>query len=115
MILVSFGVSGIYISFFMIVLAALIARMRGWKPEGSFQLGRWAYPVIFLALAYQVVMLINILLPPGDSSPRALLFNFNWLTLVVVMVIVIIGAVYYLVARPDRKVASSGMSDTPAA
>ncbi len=115
LILVSFGVSGIYISFFMIVLAALIARMRGWKPEGSFQLGRWAYPVIFLALAYQVVMLINILLPSGDSSPRALLFNFNWLTLVVVMVIVIIGAVYYLVARPDRKVASSGMSDTPAA
>jgi amino acid transporter len=111
LILVSFGVSGIYISFFMIVIAALIARLRGWKPEGHFKLGKWAYPVIFLALAYQVFMLINILLPSGDSSPRAVLFNFNWLTLVVVMLIVILGAIYYLIARPAKRVAHSGKTD----
>ena len=37
--LVSFGVSGIYLAFFLTVIAAIVARARGWVPEGSFQLG----------------------------------------------------------------------------
>jgi hypothetical protein len=32
--LVSFGVSGIYLSFLMTVIAAWIVRARGWVPEG---------------------------------------------------------------------------------
>jgi hypothetical protein len=50
-ILVSFATSGIYLSFMMTVVGALIARLRGWRPAG-FSLGRWAYPVYFVALAY---------------------------------------------------------------
>jgi amino acid transporter len=106
-ILVSFGVSGIYLSFFMVVLAALIARLRGWRPEGSFRLGSWAYPVIILALVYQVLMLLNILVPTGLDSPKGALFNYDWLTLVVVVAIVVIGGVYYLVSRPQDRVAAS--------
>ena len=37
--IVSFAAIGIYIAFQMIVLGALIARRRGWKPSGSFTLG----------------------------------------------------------------------------
>ena len=103
-ILVSFGVSGIYLSFFMVVLAALIARLRGWRPEGTFRLGRWAYPIIIGALVYQVLMLLNILVPTGNSSPKAALFNYDWLTLGVVVIIVIIGAIYYLVSRPQDRI-----------
>ena len=40
--LVSFGVSGIYLSFLLTVIGAIIARARGWRPEGAFQLGKWA-------------------------------------------------------------------------
>ena len=40
--LVSFGVSGIYLSFLLTVIGAIVARARGWVPEGSFRLGRWA-------------------------------------------------------------------------
>jgi len=43
--LVSFGVSGIYLSFFLTVLGSFIARQRGWKPSGSFTLGKWGVPV----------------------------------------------------------------------
>ena len=43
--LVSFGVSGIYLSFLLTVIAATIARARGWIPQGAFRLGRWAWPV----------------------------------------------------------------------
>src|SRR5690349_11614612 len=47
--LVSFGVSGIYLSFLLTVIGAIIARARGWQPEGAFQLGRWAWPVLLIA------------------------------------------------------------------
>ena len=41
--LVSFSVSGIYLAFFLTVIAAIVARARGWFPEGSFRLGRWGW------------------------------------------------------------------------
>ncbi len=40
--LVSSGASGIYLSFLMVTVAALIAGLRGWRPEGSFRLGKRA-------------------------------------------------------------------------
>ena len=39
-IIISFAAVGIYISFQMIVLAALIARCKGWRPQGPFSPGR---------------------------------------------------------------------------
>jgi preprotein translocase subunit YajC len=42
--------------------------------------------------------------PSGLSSGRAL-FNLDWITLLVMVVIAVIGAAYFLIARPDRKVA----------
>ena len=44
--LVSFGVSGIYLSFLLTVIGAIVARARGWVPEGAFRLGRWGWPVL---------------------------------------------------------------------
>jgi amino acid transporter len=102
--LVSFGVSGIYVSFLMVTVAALIARMRGWKPAGKFRLGTWAYPVNILAILYGAAMLVNVVLPTGLNSPRSVLFNYDWMTLVVVFVIAVIGALYFLVVRPQRAI-----------
>jgi len=48
-------------------------------------------------------MLVNVLVPTGLGSPRGALFNLDWVTLVVMLVIVIVGAVYFLLARPDRR------------
>lgn len=104
-VLVSFGVSGIYLSFQMVVLASIISRARGWRAEGHFRLGRWAWPVSIGALVWGVVMLINILLPTGLDSPKGALFNYDWMTLTVILVIALIGAIYYVSSRPDRRVA----------
>ncbi|HUY97216.1 MAG TPA: amino acid permease [Verrucomicrobiae bacterium] len=101
--LVSFGVSGIYLSFQMVVLAAIVARLRGWRPSGPFQLGRWEWPVLIGALVYGVLMLLNIVVPTGLTSPKGELFNFDWLTLLVMVLICAIGGVYYLVASPQRR------------
>jgi len=101
--LVSFGVSGIYLSFLLTVIAAFIARRRGWVPEGRFRLGRWGELVTWIAMAYLGLMLINVVLPSGLTSPRAF-FNLDWITLLVMFVIAVVGAAYFFLARPDRGV-----------
>jgi amino acid transporter len=105
--LVSFGVSGIYVSFLMITIAALIARLRGWRATGKFRLGKWAYPVNIIAILYGAAMLVNILVPTGLNSAKSVLFNYDWMTLVVVFVIVVIGAIYFLIWRPQRNITRS--------
>ena len=101
--LVSFGVSGIYLSFLMTVVGAIIARSRGWVPEGKYQIGRWGMLVSVVAAIYLGLMLINIVAPTGLTSPRAF-FNIDWITLVVMIVIALVGAVLFLIVRPDRGV-----------
>lgn len=98
--LVSFGVSGIYLSFLLTVIGAIIARSRGWVPEGPFQLGRLAWPTTIAAAAYLGIMLLNIIAPTGLDSPRGALFNLDWVTLTVMVVIALVGLVAFLVVQP---------------
>lgn len=98
-ILVSFATSGIYLSFQMVLLGALIGRIRGWRPA-SFDLGRWAYPVYIVAMIYGVGLLVNIVLPGALTSAHAEVFNYGWMTLVVMFLILVIGAVVYLAHQP---------------
>ncbi|MFT3865462.1 MAG: APC family permease [Solirubrobacterales bacterium] len=102
--LVSFGVSGIYLSFLLTVIAAIVARTRGWIPEGKFQLGKWAWPVTIGAVAYLGLMFINVVYPSGITSPRAY-FNIDWITLGVMFVVAAVGAVYLFFGHPQRGVA----------
>ena len=102
--LVSFSTSGIYLAFFLTVLGAFVARMRGWKPSGSFTLGAWGLPVTVGGGLYLLVMLLNIVWPGALSGGRAV-FNYGWITLLVMAVIVGLGALYEVAARPDRNVA----------
>jgi amino acid transporter len=101
--LVSFAVSGIYLSFFLTVLGYLIARAKGWRPSGSFTMGKWGAAVGWIGLVYLGVMLLNVLWPSPITSGRAL-FNYGWITLLVMVVIVLVGGAYEIVARPDKKV-----------
>src|SRR3954467_1006997 len=102
--LVSFGVSGIYLSFLMTVIGAAIARRRGWTPSGSFTLGRWGWPVTITAGVYLAVILVDVVYPSGVSSGRALL-NYDWITFVVMVGIAVVGAIVCTLARPEKNVA----------
>ncbi|MGB8521179.1 MAG: amino acid permease [Candidatus Tumulicola sp.] len=97
--LVSFATSGIYLAFFLTVLGALIARMRGWKPSGVFTLRGWGVPVTIGAGLYLLLMLLDIVWPSALGSGRAV-FNYGWVTLLVMAVIVAAGAIYEGIARP---------------
>ncbi|NUR07417.1 MAG: amino acid permease [Nocardioidaceae bacterium] len=101
--LVSFGVSGIYLSFLLTVIGAIVARSRGWIPEGRFQLGRWGWTVTILAAAYLFLMLLNVVAPTGLTSGRGF-FNLDWITLLVMVVVAVVGLVLYLIRRPDHTV-----------
>ncbi len=101
--LISFGVSGIYLSFLLTVIGAIIARLRGWIPAGRFRLGRWAWPVLIVSGLYLLVMLINVVAPTGLSSPRGY-FNYDWITLVVMVVVAIVGVIIFLLARSGKEI-----------
>ena len=67
--IISFAAVGIYIAFQMVVLAALIARAKGWRPSGEFKLAGWGWFVNLIALAYGVGAIINILWPRSPNDP----------------------------------------------
>ncbi|ALR75260.1 APC family permease [[Enterobacter] lignolyticus] len=91
----AFAVIGIYISFQMVVLAALRQRLKGWKPAGEWSVGAWGMLVNVLALAYGVCG-IWLLAQPADSSS----FIDRWTVLVGLAIVVLSGLVYMALARP---------------
>jgi amino acid transporter len=99
--LVSFATSGIYLSFLLTVVGAIIARSRGWIPAGKFQLRRWAWPVSIVAALYLAVMFVDMVWPSGLSSPREFL-NLDWITLVVMIIVLIVGVIFFLIAHSGK-------------
>jgi amino acid transporter len=112
--LVSFGVSGIYLSFLLTVIGAIVARSRGWVPEGPFQLGRWAWLTTIGAAGYLGLMLLNVVAPTGLDSPRGALFNLDWVTITVMVVIALVGLVAFVVVRPARAIGTHVHDDLEA-
>jgi amino acid transporter len=110
--LVSFGVSGIYLSFLLTVIGSMIARARGWVPAGRFTLGRWAWPVSVVAVVYLGLMLVNVVLPSGLTSGRAY-FNLDWITLLVMAVVTVAGVIVFFVAHRGHQIGAH-MIDTDA-
>jgi amino acid transporter len=94
--IIVFGSAGIYVAFQMIVLGALIARYRGWKPSGAFRLGIWAWPVNLAALTYGVLAIINMVWPRTPQDP----WYRNYGMIVGTAVVVGAGALYALIFRP---------------
>jgi len=88
--IVSFAILGIYASFQMVVLAALRARLKGWRPAGEFTLGRWGIPVNATALAYGIFAIINISWARTPQDP----WYDNWIVLLCGGVVVAVGLLY---------------------
>ena len=97
--IISFAAIGIYIAFQLVVLAALLARARGWKPAGKFSLGAWGWPVNAAALAYGTGAVVNMLWPRSPADP----WYVNYAMLVTTAVVVVTGAAYLLAGKPHLK------------
>ncbi|ANJ07881.1 MULTISPECIES: APC family permease [Streptomyces] len=102
--IVSFAILGIYAAFQMVVLAALRARLKGWRPSGEFRLGRWGLLVNAGALAYGLFAIINISWPRTPDVP----WYDNWIVLLSGGIVVAVGLVYMFTTH------HYGRSDAPA-
>ena len=98
--LVAFASVGIYIAFQMVVLAALRARMNGWKPSGKWSMGSSGMIVNVLALAYGLFAIYLMLKSYGIPEGT---FVDNYIVLVEVLIVVGVGAVYMLVSGAHKK------------
>jgi amino acid transporter len=109
------GATGlIYLSYFMVGIGILRARLRGWPTrEAPFKLGKWGIPVSILGLLWGGAMLINIAWPRAVSNPTPVetgkLVNFHWdwlnhrpLLWTVLAVILIIGGAYYALVQRHK-------------
>ena len=91
---------GIYIAFQMVVLAALRARIKGWKPGGSYTLGGWGMIVNIVALAYGLFAMYLLVKPYGVPEWS---FVDNWIVGISAGLVIVIGLLYMVVARPQDK------------
>ena len=87
----------------MVTIAALRARFKGWQPDGTYTLGKWAYPINIVAILYQLFGIV-IMVYPHYSGVSWL---DNYIVLLGVAVIYGVGLIYMLVGRPW------GTSDQP--
>lgn len=98
--IVSFAALGIYIAFQMVVLAALRARIKGWKPQGEYTMGGFGMIVNIIALAYGLFAMYLLAKPYGVPEWS---FIDNWIVLVSAVIVIVVGLIYMLIARPQDK------------
>lgn len=94
---ISFAAAGIYIAFQLVVLAALIARSRGWVPRGKFTLGAWAWPVNIAAFVYGVCGALNLAWPRQVEGAS---WYDEWIVVLGCAIVVGSGLLYMLLGRP---------------
>ncbi len=97
--IISFAALGIYISFQMVVLAALLARIKGWRPAGPYTLRGWGMTVNAVALLYGVSAIVNIVWPRSPAEP----WYVNYGILATAVGVLALGGVYMIVARPYNR------------
>ncbi|MDQ0765390.1 amino acid permease [Streptomyces canus] len=105
--IITFSVVGIYIGFQSVVLASAIGRARGWKPAGTFRLGRWGWPVNIAALTYGVtaIVVLSVKTPANGDS-----FFDRWLVPLSVGIVAFLGLGYLAIARPKEHIADENRS-----
>lgn len=94
--IISFAAIGIYVSFQMIVLAALLARSKGWRPAGPFTLQGWGWTVNLLALAYGIGAIVNMTWPRSPADP----WYIDYAMILTTLGVLLLGAIYMVVAKP---------------
>jgi amino acid transporter len=102
--LIVFGTAGIYVTFLLIAIAALVARVRGsWRPSGRFNLGRAGVVVNALAVVWLVFETVNIAWPRESLAPPDAPVYQVWAAPLVLAVIATTGLLYLVTARPHRR------------
>jgi amino acid transporter len=96
-LLVDYTIGGWYLTFVLVLGAALLAHMRhSWQP-GQFSLGRWSLPVVVVALAWALFETINVAWPRAAVTGSA--WYLQWAVVLVLALLVVAGAVVLMLVR----------------
>jgi amino acid transporter len=98
----TFAVVGIYVGFQAVVLASIIARARGWRPAGSFTLGRWGWLVNVGGLGYGVAAIVILSIKTPSAADAG--FVDRWLVPISVGVVAVLGLAYLFIGRPKENI-----------
>ena len=103
--LITFGTAAIYAAFLLTALAALIARLRGtWAPSGKVRLGRrTGLAINIAAVAWLTFETVNIAWPRTSLAPPGAPTYQVWAAPMLLVAIAVVGLIYMLFARPQRK------------
>src|SRR3954470_7189537 len=104
-VLISVAIILFYLAYLCVTGPLMLARLRGdWpRPDHGpfFSLGRWGLPVNLVAVAYQVMAIVN-LAWPREEIYGADHWYFQYGAFVFVGLIVGAGAIYYFVVQRDK-------------
>ena len=110
--LIAFGTAAIYVAFFLIALAALIARLRGtWRPAGRIRLGRMGVVINALAVAWLAFETVNIAWPRESLAPAGAPVYQVWAAPFVLALIAVVGVAYLVLAKPQGAISGSAPDD----
>jgi amino acid transporter len=104
--MVYFAIAGMYVAFQCVVLGALVARLRGWRPAGRFSLGPAGVLVNVVALAYGIFG-IWVLSTRGGAFDEAGGFVDRNLVVLSLLLVVGFGLAYLALRRPTRHLAET--------
>ncbi|ROQ35819.1 amino acid/polyamine/organocation transporter (APC superfamily) [Streptomyces sp. PanSC19] len=102
--LITFGTAATYLPFFLVSLAALIARLRGtWVPSGHIRLGRTGTVLNALAVLWTAFEMVNVCWPRAVLAPPGAPWYQVWAALLGTAVVLGSGVLYLLVKRPHER------------
>ena len=102
--LIAFGTAAIYVSFWMVAVAALIARVRGsWSPAGHVRLGRLGLAVNVAAVVWLTFETINIAWPRSSLAPPGAPFYQVWAAPLALLLVAVTGFIYLIASRPASR------------
>ncbi len=103
--LIAFGTAAIYVSFLLVALAALVARVRGsWVPSGGVRLGRRSGTLVNVAaVAWLSFETVNIAWPRASLAPPGAPAYQVWAAPILLLVIAVAGLAYLAIVRPHDR------------
>jgi hypothetical protein len=67
---------------------------------------------MIVAAAYLLLMLVNVIVPTGLTSPRAY-FNLDWITLLVMFVVAVVGVIFFVIAGEGKAISGHLRDQAP--
>ncbi|MFF5703050.1 APC family permease [Streptomyces sp. NPDC012794] len=114
--LIAFGTAATFLPFFLVTLAALIARLRGtWVPSGHIRLGRKGTFLNVLAVLWTAFEVVNVCWPRAILAPPGAPWYQIWAGLLGTGAVITAGLVYLAVKKPQETLRTARVREEQAA